>query len=356
MEKYCNPQKAFTSLESHVVICKKMKSKDLTKKEWKILEKEALRLLNQAEKEYDKLPPPPGIYSKEKRFFTKVYLTYYDELSWDRIYYQKPIRDPFVKIVKRGMYGTSKEEFDNIFRMLRIHSKKFQMIKKLKHLHFTNEQEAKEKSMGELFQIIDSYLVSKYTSYMIKEFDVRIKKGKVTVKRPEYNALEAQMESFAYMKRVLEQTILISASLQDESLSEDKRNEFIKMREKSREDFNFFKMYETRRALMNSEIPGNLIKEVIGAYKNVIKVLDLYHKAFTPHLSNLEEDQSMKELSELRKILRRTDLTTEERKYFLQREAVLEEVTDWDEDMKNLVEDFPYEKDRLIKFRHKDQE
>ncbi len=45
-EKYPNPQKGFTSLESHIVIRKKLKSKDLTKKVRKVLTKEVYHLLN----------------------------------------------------------------------------------------------------------------------------------------------------------------------------------------------------------------------------------------------------------------------------------------------------------------------
>ena len=64
IKKYCNPQKAFMSLESHVVICKKMKSKDLTRKEWETLSKEARRLINLSKKEFNKRPAPLGLYSK----------------------------------------------------------------------------------------------------------------------------------------------------------------------------------------------------------------------------------------------------------------------------------------------------
>ena len=349
MDKYCNPQKAFTALESQIVMSKKLKNKDLTKKEKKILTKEIFRLLDQGEKEFGKPLAPPGFYTfKEIKFLYDRYQAYCDELVWDRDYYQKPIRDPIVKAVKKGMYGTSKENFDYIFRMFRIHIKKSQMIKKLKHLQFTTEQEANEKDMGQLYQIIDSYLISKYTSQMIKGLEVIIKKGKVIVIKPDLNALEAQMDNYALMKFFLERTIFISVSLQEKSLSEDKRNEYVKTREKFRENFKFAQMYEVRRARQNEENFENLIDEALGAHKNVMKVISLFLKAGKPYLQDTpstKEEIFMKEIAELRKVLREGNLTAEERKYFLERESVMEKEIDWEGGMKKILEDFPYKKD-----------
>ena len=348
INKYCNPQKGFTALESNQVMRKKFKSKDVTNKEMKILLKVRKRLIDQANNEFYKPPAPPGFYPREvEKFLFEPYQSYLDELTWDANYYQKLIRDPFVKVAKRGMYGTSKEKFDDIMRLIRIYTKKFQMMKKIKHLHFTTEQEAYERDMGEFFQIIDSYLISKYTSQMIKGFEVTIKKGKAIVKRPDLNALEAQMDNYAFMKSLLERTIFISVSLQDESLSEEKRNDHIKMREKLRESYKFAQMYEVRRASQNGENFENLADEVHGAHKDAMKFMNLYLKAGDEVFlkpSNVKTDGFEKELIDLRKILRTTDLTTEERKYFLKRKALLEKEVDWEGTMKKLIADFPYER------------
>jgi len=121
MDKYWNPQKSFTALESNQVIRKKFLSKNTTMKERKILMKERLRLVDQAEIELQKQPAPSGFYPfKETKFAYEPYPSYLDELTWDTNFYQKPIRDRFVKAVQRGMYGTSKEKFDDIFRMVRM--------------------------------------------------------------------------------------------------------------------------------------------------------------------------------------------------------------------------------------------
>ncbi len=352
MDKYWNPQKSFTALESNQVIRKKFLSKNTTMKERKILMKERLRLVDQAEIELQKQPAPSGFYPfKETKFAYEPYPSYLDDLTWDTNYYQKPIRDPFVKAVQRGMYGTSKEKFDDIFRMVRIYTKKIQMMKKLKHLHFSTEQEAYERDMGEFFQIIDSYLISKYTSQMIKNFEVTIKKRKVIVIRPDLNALETQMDNYTFMKRLLERTIFISVSLQNESLSDDKRNEYLEIREKLRKGYEFVQMYEVRRANQNGEKFEILMDEVHGAHKNTMKAIHLYLKAGKPYLpntSNTKEEIFLKEITEIRKILRKSDITTEERKYFLKRENLLEKEIDWEGEMKKLLGDFPFDKDRRI--------
>ena len=161
--KYANPRKGFIALESELVMSKKFKSKDLTTKERKILLKERKRLIDQADNEFHKPPAPPGFYPREvEKFLFEPYRSYYDELVWDRNYYEKPIRDPFVKVAKRGMYGTSKEKFDDIMRLIRIYIKKFKTVKKLRHLQFTNKQEAKERNIVLELQIINSYFISKY--------------------------------------------------------------------------------------------------------------------------------------------------------------------------------------------------
>lgn len=314
--------------------------------------KERSHLINQAENELSKPPAPPGYYTfKETKFAYEPYQSYFDELVWDRNYYQKPIRDPLIKQVKRGMYGTSKEKFDDIFRMLRIYTKRFQMMKKIKHLHFTTEQEANEKGMGEFFQILDSYLISRYTSQMIKGFEVTIKRGKAVVKRPDLSALEGQMENYAFMKLLLERTIFVSVSLQDESLTEEKREEYVKKREKLRESYKFAQMYEVRRAHQNGEKFENFMDEVNRAHKNVLKVINLYLEAGKPYQRdtfNTKEEIFMKEIAELRKDLKKDDLTAEERKYFLERESVLEKEIDWEGGMKKILGDFPHDKDGFV--------
>lgn len=186
---------------------------------------------------------------------------------------------------------------------------------------------------------------------MIKNFEVTIKKGKVIVIRPDLSALETQMDNYTFMTCLLERTIFISASLQDESLTDDKRNEYLEIREKLRKGYKFAQMYEVRRARQNGEKFEILMDEVHGAHKNAMKVIHLYLKAGKPYLpntSNTIEEIFMKEITEIRRVLRKSDLTTEERKYFLKRENLLEKEIDWEGGMKKLLGDFPYDKDRRI--------
>lgn len=348
-DKYLNPQKIFTAIESSQIMRKKYLSEEMPTTEKIILMKESLRLLDQIKKEFDKPVAPPGFYPfNEGKLLRKHYQTYCDELEWDTKYYQKPIRDPLIKLVKRGMYGTSKEKFDDIFRMIRVHTKKLQMIKKLNRLHFTTEQEFDEWVMVKLYQIIDSYLISKYTSQMIKNFEVTIKRGKALVKRPDLNELESQMDNYSMMKDFLELIILISAFLQDESLSIDKKNKSIEERERFRKHFKSLQMYEFRRVSQNSESFESFMDEVRGANKNMLKVMELYSEAGKPYLPDIprtKEEIYMKEITELREILRKSDLTAEERKYFLERESVLEKEIDWEGSLKDILADFPYDKD-----------
>ena len=151
------------------------------------------------------------------------------------------------------------------------------------------------------------------------------------------------------MKFNLDQAILISAALQDKSLSEDKRNEYIKKREKFRENFDFAMMYEIRRERQNGE---NFYEECGEVYENLMKVIRLYLEISEPYLSksspNVKTDVSIKEINELSKLLKRSDLNIEERKYFLQRKDLIEKDIDWEGKMKKLVEDFPYEKDHYF--------
>ncbi|MFX1361357.1 MAG: hypothetical protein ACFE8T_13555, partial [Promethearchaeota archaeon] len=141
---------------------------------------------------------------------------------------------------------------------------------------------------------------------------------------------------------------LISAALQEKSLSEDKRNEYIKKREKLREGFKFAMMYEIRRARQSGENYENFAKEYDEAHKNLMKFLDLYREIGGPYLSRSSPDVkweiTMKEIRELGKTLTKKDLTIEERKYFLQRMNLLEKEIDWEGQIKKLFEDFPYEK------------
>lgn len=362
--EYCNPQKSFIALESEYVLQKRFKSKDLTNKERKMLLKERSRLIDQAEKEVNKPLAPPNLSSREKdKFWFEPYRSYLDELEWEKNYYQKPIRDPVIKALRRRIYGTPlHQKLNDTMRMLRIHIKKFQLIKKLNLLELTNKQEAEERGKGLLFQTIDSYLISKYASQMIKGFDVTIGHRKVTVKRPDFNALEAQMNNYALMKVILEQTILISAALQDKSLSEDKRNDYIKKREKFREHFKFAMMYEVRRSRQNGENSKNFLDECREAHENLIKVIHLYQEISKLYINqqnyisksspNVKTDVTMMELDELGKILTKSDLTIEERKYFLQRKDLIEKEIDWEGQMKKLLGDFPYEKDHYFPKRN----
>ncbi|MHA1535428.1 MAG: hypothetical protein ACTSP8_11935 [Promethearchaeota archaeon] len=182
---------------------------------------------------------------------------------------------------------------------------------------------------------------------MIKNFEVTIKKRKVIVIRPDLTALETQMDNYTFMKHLLERTIFISVSLQNESLSDDKRNEYLEIREKLRKDYEFTQMYEVRRANQNGEKFEILMDEVHGAHKNTMKAIHLYLKAGKPYLqntSNTKEEIFLKEITEIRKILRKSDTTTEERKYFLKRENLLEKEIDWEGEMKKLLGDFPFDK------------
>ena len=348
-KKYWNPQKVFTALESVQIMRKKYLSEEMPTIEKRILLKESQRLLDQVKKEYDKPIAPLGSYPfDESKLLGKHYRTYIDELEWDTKYNQKPIRDPLIKLVKRGMYGTSKEKFDDIFRMIRIHTKKLQMIKKLNRLRFTTEQEVDELAMVKLYQIIDSYLISKYTSQMIKNFEVTIKRGKAIVKRPNLNELEAQMDNCTIMKDFLEDAILMSAILQDESLSKVKRDECVKEREKFRENFKSVRTYEFRRMSQNGESFESFMDEVHGANKNMMKVVDLYIEAGKPYqldIPKTKKETYMKEIYELREILKKDDLTSEERKYFLERESVLEKEIDLEGGLKDILADFPYDDD-----------
>jgi hypothetical protein len=363
IDKYCNLQKVFTAhesehfinmkflaLESKLFMSKKIKSMDLISKEMEILLKERKRLLDLASKESDKGPPPPDIFFKEKKYRFKPYLLIYmDELDWERDYYQKPIRDPFVKVAKRGMYGTSKEKFDDIMRLIRIYTKKFKTVKKLKRLQFTDKMEVEERNIAIELQIINSYLISKYTSQMIKGFDVIIKKRKVTVRRPELNVLEVQINNYALMDSILRKIIPISTSLQDEVLSEEVREDYVQSRKKLRKEFNFVMSYENWRALQNGEDFENFWEEYRGAFNDVKKFSKLYLKP--PDQVSINEskvDGRMKQLYDIHELLSKTDLTTEERKYFLKREALLEKEVDWEGKMKKLLADFPYEKDRYF--------
>ena len=52
----------------------------------------------------------------------------------------------------------------------------------------------------------------------------------------------------------------------------------------------------------------------------------------------METDFTSMEINELRKMLRKSDLTIEERKYFLKRKDLLEKEIDWEGEMKKLLE------------------
>ena len=83
----------------------------------------------------------------------------------------------------------------------------------------------------------------------------------------------------------------------------------------------------------------------------MMKVLDLYTEAgkpFEPDIPRTKEEIYMKELDDLREVLRKGDLTVEEQKYFQQRESVLEKEIDWEGGLKDVLADFPYDKDRRI--------
>jgi len=357
--KYSNPQKGFTALESQIVLAKKFRSKDITKSEMGILLKERSRLLEQAKKEFNKPIAPPNLFPWEQdKFWFEPYFSYYAELEWDTDYYQKPIRDPIIKKLRRRIYGsTLHQNLNETMRMFRIHFKKFPLIKKFKLLQLTNKQEAEERDKGLLYQIFDSYLISKYASQMIEGFEITIERRKVTVKRPDLNALEAQMDNYALIKFILDRTILISAALQDKSLSEDKRDGYIKKREKLRKDFKFAMMYEIRRARHYGENFEDFAEECGEAFNNLMKFINLYLEILGPYRSkrstNVKTDVTMNEINELDKVLTKSDLTIEERKYFLQRIDLLEKEigkkeVDWEGQMKKLFEDFPYEKDRYF--------
>ena len=352
-DKYANPQNVLAEFEFSVAINRKLKRKDITKKERKILIKAFFRSFDQTEKEFRKpLPPLNSSYREQNKFLFEPYRSYFEELIWDRDYYQKPIIDPAVKALRRSIYGTPlHQKLNDTFRMFRILNKKIQIIKKFKLLELSNEQEAEERDLGLLFQIFDSYLISKYASQRIKGFEVSIKHGKVTVKRPDLNVLEAQMENYNIMKLILEKTVLISVALQDKSLSEEKRNDYIESREKFRKNFDFALTYEIRRALQNGEDIEKFNEEYRGAHKDVMQFVDLYLKTSKELLKsspNVKTDVTFEELNKLSKLLKRSDLNIEERKYFLQRKDLMEKEIDWEGQMKKLVEDFPYVKDHYF--------
>ena len=145
-DKYANPQKALACIESCVAINRKLKRKELTKKERQILIKEIFRLFDQADNEVHKpLAPPNSSYREQNKFWFEPYRSYFDELIWDRDYYQKPIIDPIIKVLRRRIYGTPlHQKLDDTLRMFRIHTKKFQLIKKFKLLELSNKEEAKD--------------------------------------------------------------------------------------------------------------------------------------------------------------------------------------------------------------------
>jgi hypothetical protein len=352
-DKYANPQKVLADFEFHVAINRKLKRKDLTKKERRILKKEAFRSYEQAEKEFHKpLPPLNPSYRERNKLLFEPYRSYFEELIWDLRYYQKPIINPVMIALRRSIYGSPlHQKLNDTLRMFRIHNKKIQLIKKLKFLELSNEQEAEERDMGLMFQISDSYLISKYSSQRIKGFELSIKHGKVTVKRPNLNALEAQMCIYSLIRLTLERTVLISASLKDKSLSEEKRNEYIKKREKLRENLKFVMTYEIRRERQNGENFKNFTEECSKANDNLIKFMDLYLRSLKELLKsspNVKTDVTMEELIDLSKLLKRSDLTIEERKYFRHRKDLIEKDIDWEGTMKKLLADFPYEKDRYF--------
>lgn len=355
-DKYCNLHKAFTAIEKDTFL--RMKSIEMKKdirplirknraalKKMEILLKERNRLFDITNKESRKPQAPPDLFFKDtKKYELKPYqYIYLDELMWIRTYYQKPIWDPFAKAAKRALYGTSKEKFDDIMRLIRIYTKKTKTVKNLRHLRFTDKLEEEERGRAIALQVITSYLISKYISQMINGFEVIIKKRKVTIVRPDLSVLEAQIDNHTIMDSILEKIISISTSLQDKMLSEEIRKDYIQSREKLREHFKFAMSYEIRRALQNGEDFENIGEEALGALKDAMKFVDLWSEAYDQvFLEEPKVDGLTKELTDIYKLLSETNLTTEERKYFLKREAVLEKEVDWEGNMKILMADFPY--------------
>jgi len=178
---------------------------------------------------------------------------------------------------------------------------------------------------------------------MINGFEVIIKKRKVTIVRPDLSVLEAQIDKYTIMDSILEKIISISTSLQDKMLSEEIRKDYIQSREKLREHFKFAMSYEIRRALQNGEDIEKFGEEALGALKDAMKFVDLWSEAYDQvFLEEPKVDGLKKEFTDISKLLRENNLTTEERKYFLKREAVLEKEVDWVGNMKILMADFPY--------------
>jgi len=264
---------------------------------------------------------------------------------WEIDNYQKPIQNPFVKAAKRGMYGTSKEKFDNIMRLIRIYIKKYKILKNLEHLQFTDKLEAEERNFAIELQIIIIYLISKYTSQMIKGFDVIIKEQKVTVTRPDLNQLETQLENYALMDSILREIISISTSLQDKELSEEVREDYVQSRKKLRIDLDFVLSYEMWRSRQNCGDYEKFVEEYLGAHKDVRKFLKLYLNVLDQaFLEESKVDGLEKDLYDIRKFFSEIDLTTEGRKYFLEREVVVEkELEDWEGKMKEFLVYFPHE-------------
>ena len=109
--------------------------------------------------------------------------------------------------------------------------------------------------------------------------------------------------------------------------------------------------YEFRRARQNGENFENFTEECSEANDNLIKFKDLYlrsRKELLKSSPNVKTDVSIEELIDLSKLLKRSDLTTEERKYFRHRRDLIEKDINWEGIMKKLLADFPYEKDRYF--------
>jgi len=378
-DKYFNVQKIFTSYELQslmkikfeVIFAKlsEMESNNPTLKEnlnlnWTLM-KERKRLLDLAKQESNKPPLPSNLYFKEKEKFFALKVNsylfiYLKELMCEIANYQKPIRKNgyFVANTERGMHMISK---DDIMRLLRIYIKKYQILKNLEHLQFTDKLEAEEINYAVELQIIISYLISKYTSQMIKGFDVIINEQKVTIKRPDFNQLEAQLDNYALIDSILREIISISTSLQDKELSEEVREDYVQSRKKLRQDIGFVLSYEMWRSRQNGEDYENFVEEYRGVHNVLRAFLKLnlnqaflkeffhFNQAF---LKESQVDGIQNELYDILKSLREIDLTTEGRKYFLEREVVVEkEVEDWEGKMKEFLADFPYSPHEFITLR-----
>ena len=88
-ETYIDFRKVIRYMESVVAINRALKSTDSTPKERKALLQEGYQLVRKAQKELERLPPPPN--SPQDALYLAPYL---DELIWERDYYKKPIKDP----------------------------------------------------------------------------------------------------------------------------------------------------------------------------------------------------------------------------------------------------------------------